>query len=206
MSEKNKYEGLSTSILKNNLIAPESTEEDFDNKSLKKSCIENNRILNNFKTIERTTNTNKEEEKINRVRDLSKKLSKIRVQENERYNMIKTFESKYEKVQENIIFSYETLKSKYKTLKENSYIMKKKLEEELDNKNDLKINITDRLKKLENKAKSMIIEENELFKSYCDGVCMKLEGELMSFENKLKRDDDNLFRNINDIKEIIKVK
>jgi hypothetical protein len=203
MSEKIKYEHISTSILKNNLIAPESTEEDNDNIYHKESQSQMNSKSNNFRTIERSSNHSRADQKINRVRELSEKLSKIQIQDNERSNIISNLENNFQTAEENLLFSCETLKNKYNTLKDHSSMMKKKLEGELENKDDFKINITEKLKKLQNKARSMILEEKDHFISYSDSICMKLEGEFIKYDTELKRDNDALLININDIKENI---
>ncbi len=206
MSETMKYEQISTSVLKNNLIAPESTEEDNENlsnnKQLQSQIISKS---NNFRTIERSNNLTRADEKIDRVKKLSKKLSKLQIQESERPLKLSKFKTRFEAVEENLIFSYETLKSKYNTLRDHTAIMKKKLEEQTENKEDFKRSVTDKLKNFQNRSKNMILEEKDNFKSYCDLVCMKLEAELIKCETELKRDDDTLLKNINDIKEYIRV-
>lgn len=211
-------EKISTSILKNNLFNPESSEDEntsynreshspFNNNNHninKTTNIQNNKINNNIN--ERNFST-REDEKINRVRKLSEKLSKLQIQEKENpSSKLVKLETKFEAVEENLQYSLETLKSKYNTLKEHTAIMKKRLEEESENKEDLKRNITEKLKNLQTRVKTMILEEKEHFKFYTDNICTKLEAELIKCETEIKKDDDTLLKNINDIKESIRVR
>ena len=97
------------------------------------------------------------------------------------------------------------MKTKYNTLREHSAQMKKILEEESNVKEDLKRNVALKLNLLQTKVKSMMIEEKEHFKLYTDNLSAKLDAEMIKCETELKKDDDALIRNINDIKENINV-
>jgi len=84
--------------------------------------------------------------------------------------------------------------------------MKQRLEEESENKEDLKRNISEKLRNLQTRIKSTILEEREHFKFYTDNVCTKLEAELIKCDTEIKKDDDALMKNINEIKESIRVR
>jgi len=149
---------------------------------------------------------NRIEEKIDRVKCLSQKLSKIQFQEKENPpHHLNKLETKFEVVEDNFHHAYETIKTKFNTLKEHAVQMKKRLEEESDNKEDLKRNMANKLNLLQTKVKSMVIEERDHFKFYADNLSAKLEAELIKCETEVKKDDDALLKNINDIKENIKV-
>lgn len=157
----------------------------------------------------------KKENKIDRVRHLSEKLSKIQFSEKENphnnnnnniNNNLNKLETKFEVVEGNFNHAHETMKTKFNTLKDHAAQIKKKLEEESSNKDDLKRSVTNKLNVLQTKVKSMINEEKEHFKFYADNLNAKLEAELIKCETELKKDDDALLKNINDVKENIKVK
>jgi len=204
MSDILSYEKNYTSILKNNLCPPESTEEFNDNSLYKQNDDEFESEKIEKKNFERNY-PSRTDNKIERVRMLSEKLSKLEIQGKNCPKKLNNLESKFEEIEENIQYSYDTLKTKYNTLKEHTSIMKKRLEDESENKEDLKKNLMEKLKNLQNRVRSRILEEKEHFKLYTDNICTKMEAELIKCETELKNEDDVLLSNIKDIKENIRV-
>jgi len=207
MSERfEKYEKLSTSIAKNNLYNPESSDEDNDDNY---NILPKNQFDNKFKNFRSQFRESfiKDDEKINRVKQLTEKLSNVQIEDLNKYpNKLNKVETKFEAVEDNFQHTYDNLNSKYNTLKDHIAGMKKRLEEEIDNKEDMRKNIGFRLNNIQGKIRSMLLEEKEHFKFYTDNICAKLEAELIKTENELKRDDEVLMKNINEIKENIKVR
>jgi hypothetical protein len=203
MAERTFYERKIDSNLKQKLFYPDSSADGECSNEENSSKYDDNRQSKNSRN--QRNFVNKVEEKIDRVRKLSEKLSKIQFQEKENPNHLNKLETKFEAIEDNSDHAYQTMKTKYNTLKEHSAIMKKKLEDESDNKEYLKQNIANKLSILQTKVKSMIMEEKEHFEFYTDNLTAKLEAEMIKCEIELKKDDDALLKNINDIRENIRV-
>lgn len=205
MADKLFYEGNMISKSKQKLFNIDSSaDEDFSNEE--NSSFYHDYRQGNIRNNKQKSFSNKVEEKIDRVRKLSEKLSKIQFKEKENPNHLNKLETKFEAIEDNFHHAYDTMKTKYNTLKEHAGMMKKRLEEESNIKDDLKRNIANKLNLMQNKVKSMIMEEKEHFKFYTDNLSAKLDAELIKCETELKKDNDEILKNINEIKENIKVK
>ena len=198
-------------LKKYNSYSPHSSDDEFDLKSNKE--FENNKMTNKFNTInpnqergnKRNISQTTKHGKVDRVRKLSEKLSNLQVDETPNPAKLNKLETKFESVEENLSYTLGTLKSKYNTIKEHTTKMKNILETETMNKDELRKNITERLKNLQTRVKTILLEEKEHFKEYTENITNKLEAELIKCETDVKRDEDSLLKNITDFKDNIRV-
>lgn len=180
-----------------------SNEEFEKNRSANKfyTINANNNELRNKRNYSQTTKHGK----LDRVRQLSEKLSKLQITETPNPAKLNKLEAKFQQVEENTNYNLGTLKTKYNTLKEHTEKMKGLLETETLNKDDLRKNISERLRNLQTRVKTYLLEEKEHFKEYTENITNKLEAELIKCETDVKRDEDMLLKNLTDIKDNIRV-
>ena len=94
---------------------------------------------------------------------------------------------------------------KYSTLKLHIEKLKKTLEEDRDNKDDLKKQVTEEFKNVETGVKVQLKEQNENLKTYSANLFQKLETSLMQCEKSLIKDNDIIKKNIEEVREYIDI-
>jgi hypothetical protein len=213
MSRILKKERNISNLSKYNIYSPNSSDLELDNRD--KEELEKNRSGNKFFTFkanqndDRASNRNYSQStknlKLDRVRKLSEKLSKLQVTDTLSPLKLNKLETKLQLVEENYSHNLNTLKSKYATLKEHTEKMKAVLETANLNKDELRKNVTERLRNLQIKVKSFLNDEKQQFKEYTENITNKLEAELIRCEIDVKRDEDTLLNDLTNIKDNIKV-
>jgi len=204
LSNLNKYNNFSQNSSDEELDINRGNVEYDKNKSGNK-FYSNNPDKDNDRVNRRNFSQTTKNAKLDRVRKLSEKLSNIQIKETPNPGKLNKLETKLQLIDENYSYSLRTLKTKYNTLKEHTDKMREVLDSEKMNKDELRKNVTEKLNNLQTRVKTFLMEEKDHFKEYTENITNKLEAELIRCEIDVKKDEDSLLKNLNDIKDNIKV-